>query len=70
MKAVVLKQYGGVEHFHLVEKHEIIEPKAGQVLIRIRAVGFNPVDYKIRKGNFGGDVPRILGADFAGDCSL
>jgi len=35
----------------------------------VKAVGFNPVDYKVRKGAFGGPIPKdglILGADFSG----
>jgi NADPH2:quinone reductase len=50
---------------------EIARPKAGagQVLVRIRASGVNPLDTKIRTGN-GGHArqtpPAVLGMDFAG----
>ncbi|MDR2039869.1 MAG: NADP-dependent oxidoreductase [Bacteroidales bacterium] len=70
MKAIVLKQFGGIENFSL---KEIPEPqiKSGQVLIRVEAIGINPVDIKTRKG--GGqaaqykDTPEmVIGWDVAG----
>jgi NADPH:quinone reductase-like Zn-dependent oxidoreductase len=45
---------------------EIPKPAADEVLIRIRAGSFNPIDYKIRQGRFGGDLPIVLGHDAAG----
>jgi NADPH:quinone reductase-like Zn-dependent oxidoreductase len=37
------------------------------VLVRLRAAGINPVDYKLRQyGTFGNTVPAILGWDGAG----
>jgi NADPH:quinone reductase len=65
MKAILLKQFGGSEAFEMGEV-ALPTPKKGEVRIRIKAVGFNPVDYKIRKGEFGGNCPVILGADCAG----
>jgi len=67
MKAVVIHEYGGPE----VLKYENIprpEPKDDQLLIRVIAVGVNPVDGMIRSGMFKGnrEFPIILGGDVAG----
>lgn len=70
MKAMVLKQFGGIENFSL---KEIPEPKvsSGQVLIRIEAIGINPVDIKTRKGNgqakqYKDTSEMVIGWDVAG----
>lgn len=70
MKAMVLKQFGGIENFVL---KEISQPqmKNGQVLIRVEAIGINPVDIKNRngKGQAGQykDAPdMVIGWDVAG----
>jgi NADPH:quinone reductase-like Zn-dependent oxidoreductase len=55
MKAVQFSEYGGPDVLHVAEADE---PHAGpgQIRIAVRAVGINPVDYKIRSGAFGGDA--------------
>lgn len=65
MKAVVLESFGNVSclKFKEVEKPE---PKKGEVRIQIKASGFNPVDFKMRQGAFGGELPIILGCDCSG----
>ena len=46
-------------------------PGSGQVLLRVRAAGVNPIDWKIRKGNMRllmpAQFPLILGYDVAGE---
>lgn len=49
MKAIVLEGFGDVDHFHLAEI-EIPVPKAEEVLVKIKAAGFNPIDYQMRQG--------------------
>lgn len=71
MKAIILQQTGGVENLIIknIDKPTI---KANEVLIETKALGINPVDYKVR-GNedvltmiYGEQRPAILGWDVAG----
>ncbi len=70
MRAVVLTGYGGVERLRLREVPRP-EPGAGQILVRVRAAGVNPIDWKIRRGRLRlllpGRLPIILGFDIAGE---
>ncbi|MFI8823552.1 NADP-dependent oxidoreductase [Streptomyces sp. NPDC053431] len=67
MRAVVVEQWGGPEQ--LVER-EVERPVAGlnEVLVRVRAAGVNPVDWKTRASGAlveWGDVP-VVGWDVSG----
>lgn len=69
MKAVFIHKYGGPE---VMAIGELPAPALGknQVLIKIKAVSINPVDWKVRNGELRFltryKFPRILGSDFAG----
>ena len=68
MKAKVINCFGDHSVF---ESAEIIKPriKPGHVLIRVKATSVNPVDYKLRAGNFPQitpEFPAILHGDIAG----
>ncbi|WP_405017056.1 NADP-dependent oxidoreductase [Kitasatospora sp. NBC_00070] len=69
MKAIAIRQYGGPE---VVEWTELPDPKVGpdSVLVRVKAAGVNPVDWKIREGLLDGILdahfPLIMGWDLAG----
>lgn len=65
MKAVQFSQFGGPEVLEVVELPDP-HPAAGQVRIAVRAVGINPVDWKVRSGAMGGDVPQTTGREVAG----
>jgi NADPH:quinone reductase-like Zn-dependent oxidoreductase len=69
MKAVRIHTYGSSETL-VWEDAPCPEPEAGQVLVRVHAVGVNPLDWKIREGwlqNFRHDsLPLILGGDISG----
>ncbi len=71
MKAVRIHEYGGPEVVRLEEAPRP-EPGAGEVLVRVRAAGVNPVDWKTRSGSgmvrkFEGDpLPFVLGWDVSG----
>ena len=67
MKAIVVRAFGGPEVL-TVEDAPDPAPQAGQVLIRVKAVGVNPVDTYIRSGTYARkpDLPYTPHADIAG----
>jgi NADPH:quinone reductase-like Zn-dependent oxidoreductase len=68
MKAIRLHSFGKSDQLHLEDIPQPA-PKAGEVLIRVHAASVNPVDYKIRSGEFkSGDLklPLTLGRDISG----
>lgn len=69
MKAVRLHEFGGPEVLKYEEAPRP-EPGAGEILLEVRAIGVNPVDWKIREGEMEGmmkhTLPLILGIDAAG----
>src|SRR3954465_9904043 len=66
MKAVRIHAFGGPEVLRY-EDAPRPEPRANQMLVRIRAAGVNPVDWKIREGLLGRDpLPQAMGSDFSG----
>lgn len=67
MLAVVVNEFGGPERVELAEV-PVPRPAAGQVRIRVRAAGVNPVDGAVRAGVFGDAGQRLgLGWDVAGE---
>lgn len=70
MKAVLINKYG---HNNVVEIKDLLQPQPGpnEVLIRVRAAGVNPVDWKIREGMMramlGEAFPVVLGRECAGE---
>ena len=67
MKAVVVEQYGGPDVMKLKEV-PIPEVGNGQVLVKVKATGVNPVDVYIRDNRFGVNkpLPFTPGSDCAG----
>ena len=67
MKAIRVQEWGGPEVLRLEEVPDP-EPGAGQVLVRIRAAGVNPVDTYIRSGVYARkpNLPYTPGSDGAG----
>jgi NADPH:quinone reductase-like Zn-dependent oxidoreductase len=69
MQAVVVESWGPPEVLHLAEVTRP-EPAPTEVLVRTRAAGVNPVDWKTRSGAgmsaFFGPAPHIVGWDVAG----
>jgi NADPH:quinone reductase-like Zn-dependent oxidoreductase len=65
MRAVQFSQFGGPEVLQIVE---VPEPHAGPAQIRVvvNACGVNPVDWKIREGYMGGELPKGMGIEVAG----
>ncbi|MFG3409203.1 NADP-dependent oxidoreductase [Streptomyces sp. NPDC048142] len=68
MRAVVFSRYGDESVLELSER-PVPTPAAGEVLVRVRAAGVNPLDWKFREGAVGTDrpFPLALGWDVAGE---
>ena len=70
MRAAVIDQYGSPERFSV---RGVSPPACGsnQVLMRVRAAGINPIDWRIRNGSLRlllpAHFPLILGFDVAGE---
>jgi NADPH:quinone reductase-like Zn-dependent oxidoreductase len=67
MKAVRIHEYGKADVLRYEDAPKPA-PKAKQVLVKVRAAGVNPVDWKIRGGMMGMPIsePITLGFDIAG----
>lgn len=67
MKAVQISRFGGPEVLNLVELPTPV-PGAGQLLVRIRAIGVNLADTLTRRDRYAvtPPLPAILGAEAAG----
>ena len=68
MKAAVIERQGGLENL-VYRDWPDPEPRAGEVLVRIRACGLNHLDIFVRRGMPGFPVPTpfISGGDMAGE---
>ena len=70
IKAVRIAQYGGSDQ---LKYEEIPPPKIGpgRIVAKVRYAGVNPIDWKIREGDFKAlfpaNFPLTLGHDFAGE---
>ncbi|MBV6758929.1 NADP-dependent oxidoreductase [Rhodococcus opacus] len=68
MRRVVARAYGGPEVLAVVDA-EPVGPAPGEVVIEVRAIGVNPIDYKLYSGAFGADpvaLPMRLGSEATG----
>jgi NADPH2:quinone reductase len=67
MKAIVVREFGGPEVLKL-EEIPAPKPGPGQVVVRIKAAGVNPVDTYVRSGNAANKppLPYTPGSDGAG----
>lgn len=72
MKAIFLEKAGGIENFIYQDTEQPMATE-DQVLIKVKAIGINPVDYKVRMIEevmtmiCGEGYPIILGWDVAGE---
>src|SRR5437588_5375670 len=65
MKAIQYRWFGGPEVLELVDLPDP-HPGPGQVRVAVRAVGVNPIDWKMRSGMMGGELPQATGREVAG----
>ncbi len=69
MKAWTFARYGGPEVLEWVELPDPV-PGKGEIVVRVVAAALNPLDWKLRAGQFkvmtAGRLPRGVGYDYAG----
>ena len=69
MKKVIYRQYGGVDVLEMVEE-AVPAVTASTVLVKVKSVSINPIDWKIRAGEMkmmsGSTFPKGVGIDFSG----
>ncbi|MFJ9774834.1 NADP-dependent oxidoreductase [Kitasatospora sp. NPDC101157] len=67
MRAIVQQEFGGPEVMQVAEV-ERPKPLSGEVLVRVKAAGVNPVDVAVRAGAFPllGEPPFTVGWDLSG----
>lgn len=65
MHGIQFTQFGGPEVLELVALPDP-EPGPGQIRVTVRAAGVNPIDWKVRSGAMGGDLPKRTGQEVAG----
>jgi alcohol dehydrogenase len=71
MKSAQIRSYGGSEVVEINQSTPLPnDPSSGKVLVRIKAAGVNPVDWKLREGYMQQmmplQFPSTLGMDFSG----
>ena len=69
MKALLLRQHGGLENLQVVDDHPVPKAGEGHVVIRVKASSFNYHDVFTVKGMPGIKVPLpvVIGLDMAGE---
>lgn len=65
MRGIEFTEFGGPEVLELVELPDP-EPGPRQIRIAVRATGVNPIDWKVRSGAMGGELPKRTGQEVAG----
>lgn len=70
MKAVYVKEFGGIENLEIREIENLPKPKANEVLVNVKASALNRADILQRKGLYPapkGFPQNILGLEFSGE---
>ena len=65
MRAILVRKVGGPEALELVDV-PMPEPKAGEALVAIKAIGVNFIDVYFREGRYPAPPPFIVGQEAAG----
>jgi NADPH:quinone reductase len=67
MRAIGVEAFGPADNFKELSLPKPGAPAGHDILVRVKAVSVNPVDYKMRTGSLGGGVlPHVFGYDAAG----
>lgn len=65
MKTLVVNEEYGIRNLN-IEEHQIPEPEAHEVLVKVAAISLNYLDLMIVNGDFGHQFPFIPGSDASG----
>ena len=65
MKAIQVKQPGGLEAMELVDL-PVPEPRANEAVVKLSASGVNFIDVYFREGRYKAPLPLVLGQEGAG----
>jgi NADPH:quinone reductase-like Zn-dependent oxidoreductase len=65
MRAVQFSQFGEPGVLEVVELPDPV-PGPGQIRVAVHAAGINPIDWKVRRGDMGGELPQTTGREVAG----
>jgi NADPH:quinone reductase-like Zn-dependent oxidoreductase len=65
MKAIQYSRFGGPEVLEVVELADP-HPGPGQIRVAVRAAAINPIDWKMRSGMMGGELPQTTGREVSG----
>ncbi len=65
MRAIQFSEFGGPEVLQVVELPDP-HPAADQIRVIVRAVGVNPIDWKVRSGTMGAELPHGTGQEVSG----
>ena len=68
MQAVILKDFGSTANFILEDNFPVPVPGNSDILVKIKATAFNPIDYQMRQGKTERKRMHspILGREFSG----
>ncbi|WP_299582841.1 NADP-dependent oxidoreductase [uncultured Microbulbifer sp.] len=71
MKALQITQYGDIDSSLAFQEVDVLEPGAGEVLIKIHAAAINPVDLMVMRGDLKAvkklNLPVGIGRDLSGE---
>ena len=65
MRAAQFSSFGDPDVLEIVDLPEP-HPAPGEVRIKVQAAGVNPIDWKVRSGMMGGELPKTTGQEAAG----
>lgn len=70
MRQIIIDEFGPAENLRLTES-PLPVPGPGEILVKVRYAGLNPIDYKMRDGSSGRasmlTLPTTLGREFVGE---